>query len=554
LAHPALSRPVALNAAAAGERRLAVAVGVGWALVAGAVAVALKLAAAAPQTITAAVALMAAPGLASLLLWAVDNGGVRKLLLLLWAAAGAGACALAGGISGPLAAWCLAPVAAAALLGPRRLMAEAAALAVLGAALAALAQAAGLEPAPPSEPLRFALALMALASFGFALACGLVRPSRAGVGAGQLEVLLTQQPQLILALDAAGAVESAYGYPPPGVDEAALARGLKGLLSSADWPALARAMDSAARGMPAELIGASAADGETVLAITLRAASDGRLYGAVRDATLQRLHEDRLIAAKAEAEALNTGKSRFLANMSHELRTPLNTIMGFSDIMKARLFGPMPAKYGEYAELIHESGRHLLDLINDLLDMSKIEAERFQLHIEELDARDPVSAALRLMRSQAESAGLSLRASLPPEPLDVEADPRALKQISLNLISNAVKFTPRGGQVTVTLTGEAEGMVLTVADTGVGIASEDIARLGRPFEQAGDAGQRARGTGLGLSLVRGLSELHGGQMIIESTLGEGTSVTVRLPGVAAVRADPDLPSAQVIAFSAGRKA
>ena len=331
-----------------------------------------------------------------------------------------------------------------------------------------------------------------------------------------------------------------------------LAKGLGGLVAPSELTALADAMDSASRGGPSELVCAFAGDPGRFIGLTLRATRDGRLFCTVRDATVQKAHETRLIEAKAAAEALNSGKSRFLANMSHELRTPLNTIMGFSDIMRSRLFGPLPTKYGEYAELIHESGQHLLDLINDLLDMSKIEAERFQLQVEMIDAREPVSAALRLMRVQADDAGLSLRATLPPDPIDIGADPRALKQIALNLLSNALKFTPRGGQVTATLQAHDETMELVVADTGVGIAPEDLKRLGRPFEQAGDVKQRAKGTGLGLSLVRGLAELHGGEMIIESTLGEGTSVTVRLPGVMARPEAGERPTAQVIAFNSGR--
>ena len=156
------------------------------------------------------------------------------------------------------------------------------------------------------------------------------------------------------------------------------------------------------------------------------------------------------------------------------------------------------------------------------------------------------------MRVQADDAGLSLRAALPSEAIEVEADPRALKQIALNLLSNALKFTPRGGQVTVTLQAQGDALELMVADTGVGIAPEDLKRLGRPYEQAGDAGQRARGTGLGLSLVRGLAELHGGEMIIESALAEGTSVLVRLPGVLVSTGADERPSAQVIAFSPAR--
>jgi cell cycle sensor histidine kinase DivJ len=254
-----------------------------------------------------------------------------------------------------------------------------------------------------------------------------------------------------------------------------------------------------------------------------------RLVAAVRDARAQRAREAELEAARELAEQQNAGKSRFLANMSHELRTPLNAIMGFADIMRQRLFGPMADRYTEYAELIHESGSHLLELINDVLDMSKIEAERFELSREDFDAREAVSGVLRLMRGQADRAGVNLRGHLPQAPLEADADKRAIKQITFNLISNALKFTPRGGSITVTLEADGQELVLAVADTGVGISAEDLRRLGRPFEQAGDAQHRQAGSGLGLSLVRAFARLHGGEMIMQSALGEGTTVTVRLP-------------------------
>jgi cell cycle sensor histidine kinase DivJ len=242
---------------------------------------------------------------------------------------------------------------------------------------------------------------------------------------------------------------------------------------------------------------------------------------------------DEARAAQAAAEADAKAKMRFLANMSHELRTPLNAIMGFSDIMRTRLFGELPARYGDYPELIHESGRHLLDLINDVLDMSKIEADRYELAREEFDAREPVSAALRILQIQAHESRIQLRGVLPPSELDVNADRRAIKQMVLNLVANALKFTPAPGSVTVTLQAAQGAVELVVADTGVGIAPEDLARLGRPFEQAGDSASRAGGTGLGLSLVKAFAKLHGGDMTIESRLGEGTAVTVRLPVLAA---------------------
>jgi cell cycle sensor histidine kinase DivJ len=191
--------------------------------------------------------------------------------------------------------------------------------------------------------------------------------------------------------------------------------------------------------------------------------------------------------------------------------------------------------------------------------MSKIEADKYELKLDRLDAREPVSAGLRLMRGQADDLGVTLRGVLPPQPLEVDADGRALKQIVLNLISNALKFTPRGGLVTVSLGALAGAMELSVADSGIGISAADLERLGKPYEQAGDASQQAKGTGLGLSLVRSFAELHGGEMVIESQLGEGTAVTVRLPVLAteteAGLAEPEeapLGGAQVIAFNPQR--
>jgi cell cycle sensor histidine kinase DivJ len=266
--------------------------------------------------------------------------------------------------------------------------------------------------------------------------------------------------------------------------------------------------------------------------LTVRRMSPTRLVAALRDARAQRTREAELEDARAKAEQQNAGKSRFLANMSHELRTPLNAIMGFSDIMRQRLFGPMSDRYAEYAELVHESGAHLLELINDVLDMSKIEAERFELAREAFDARDAVAAVLRLMRGQAERQGVTLRGDLSPESLEAEADRRAVKQIAFNLVSNALKFTPRGGTVTVSVHPVGGLLEIVVTDTGVGISAEDLARLGRPYEQAGDADQRQAGSGLGLSLVRAFARLHGGEMVMESALGEGTKVTVRMPVLA----------------------
>jgi len=281
--------------------------------------------------------------------------------------------------------------------------------------------------------------------------------------------------------------------------------------------------------------GSPAQAGRALFADPALAAAPPELAQKLQDAEAARQDAE---AARARAEADAAARAMFLANMSHELRTPLNAIMGFSDMMRARMFGPLAAKYGEYADLIHESGEHLLDLINDILDMSKIEADRYALHPETFDARSPVNAALRLMRVQAENGGVHLRCILPTEPLMATADLRAFKQITLNLLSNAVKFTPPQGSVILRLAAISGKLELVVADTGIGIAPEDLKRLGRPFEQAGGARDRARGSGLGLALVAALARLHGGELTLESRLGDGTAATVRLPVLSQTTSEP----------------
>ncbi|WP_169336733.1 sensor histidine kinase [Woodsholea maritima] len=239
---------------------------------------------------------------------------------------------------------------------------------------------------------------------------------------------------------------------------------------------------------------------------------------------------DSLKAERDEAVAANHAKSDFLASVSHELRTPLNAIIGFSDVMKSRLFGPLPARYAEYAELIHESGCHLLELIGDVLDMSKIEADRYELTLENFDARDVVETCAKLVRLRAEDKGLMLSVDTGDQDLIVNADRKAVRQILLNLLSNAVKFTPDGGAVAVMARAQGDEFVLAVGDSGVGISADEIDKLGQPYQQARSAIENGeRGTGLGLSLVRALAEMHGGLMDIQSERYQGTTVTVRLP-------------------------
>jgi len=238
----------------------------------------------------------------------------------------------------------------------------------------------------------------------------------------------------------------------------------------------------------------------------------------------------------AALERSRERERRFLADASHELRTPLNAIIGFSEIMTHELFGPVGnARYIEYSRLIHESGGHLLGLINSILDMSKIEAGRFKLTPERFDFGDTVLHALRLVRFQAERNGVTLEDSIASDAHEIIADKRAVMQILINLISNGVKFTPRGGSVRVTAQLRGSTLEIAVSDTGVGIDEADVRRLGQPFEQVESEYTRAKeGTGLGLALVSALAHLHGGTMHIESVLGEGTTVRILLPSAAAI--------------------
>lgn len=237
---------------------------------------------------------------------------------------------------------------------------------------------------------------------------------------------------------------------------------------------------------------------------------------------------------KVKAESANKAKSEFLANMSHELRTPLNAINGFSEIMMNEMFGQLgDARYKGYSLDIHNSGQHLLALINDILDMSKIEAGKMNMKFEPIHLEDVAEDAVRLVRNRAEAAGLKLAIDFPQLP-EIEADYRAVKQVLLNLLSNAIKFTPRAGSVTIRAEVRrdplGERVRVSVTDTGIGIAKEDLARLARPFEQVeSQLSKTTQGTGLGLALTKSLIEMHDGSLDMTSTPGEGTTVSFSLP-------------------------
>ncbi len=242
--------------------------------------------------------------------------------------------------------------------------------------------------------------------------------------------------------------------------------------------------------------------------------------------------DEGLRAARHQAEMANRAKTEFLANMSHELRTPLNAILGFSEVMANELLGPMgDPQYQGYARDIHESGTHLLQVINDILDIAKVEAGKLELSEEEITVSDVVEKSLRLIKERAENAGLDVTAEIDPDLPSLYADKRLVKQCLINLLSNAVKFTPKGGRVSVRGFRERDGrLAISVADNGIGIAKQDIPRVLAPFGQVdGSLSRKYDGTGLGLPLVKSLVQLHGGSVDIQSEIAIGTTVTVRFP-------------------------
>jgi cell cycle sensor histidine kinase DivJ len=378
------------------------------------------------------------------------------------------------------------------------------------------------------------------------------RPSASPPGRSrEYQALSEAIDELVLHLDASGHVLSANENARRLFDlDPATLRGtaLFNRVHVADRPAFLQAIVSARRGDKTEAatvrlrsgeVGRSAGGiDEPVFAwmeIRFRAAPESlggtALVAVARNVTGAKELERRLETAQAESVLAVALKDRMLANVSHELRTPLNAILGFSEILGDTALAPTDAaKRTEYARIIHSSAEHLLSVVNLVLDMSRIEAGKFEIAPEPFEVEPLIRDCGDMLRLKAENGSVALNLLPMPERLEIVADKRAFRQIVLNLMSNAVKFTPAGGEVTIGVRIENSAIQCFVADTGIGIAAADLPRLGNPFFQVRSTyDRRFEGAGLGLSLVRGLVGLHGGSMLMESAEGIGTRVTVSLP-------------------------
>jgi cell cycle sensor histidine kinase DivJ len=455
----------------------------------------------------------------------------------------------------PALALAALPVVDAALSGSRRLVAATAAAAAAPLAGLAILAAAGFV-APPHDAALAVIGGVAAAVYGLVIACRALAivdwMKRDGAAdrrfeqfAGSLDELVTRHaPNGAVTFASCGA-DALIGAS----SRRLLDQGLSSRVHIADRPLFLQTLAAAATSevqLRAELR-IRRENANVFMWVEMRAravrpheadaasSAAAPVVAMFRDLGSVKAHQEALVAAREEAERASLAKTRFLAHMSHELRTPLNAIIGFSEILSDKTPCSLtPERRADYADLIRRSGAHLLEVVNSILDMAKIESGAFSIAPRPCALEPLARHCLSLMALKAEAAGVALSVEAATDLPEIEADPRAVTQVLLNLVGNGVKFTPRGGAVTVGLARRRGGVALTVRDTGVGIAPEHLGRLGEAFYQA-DAGygRQYEGAGLGLSVVRGLVALHGGEMSIESAIGRGATVTVFLPAVCA---------------------
>jgi cell cycle sensor histidine kinase DivJ len=480
-----------------------------------------------------------------------------------------------GGIESFAAIWLVVIPLEAALSASRRMVAFASALALACAALLIVFGWFDLLPAPDSSTLLRSICMAFGVLSGTLYAAGLAfsaellartSVSLLSVEEDRYRLLARNMSDVISRHSRNGAVqfispaaETMLGAPVPSL----LGHGLFDRVHVADRPAYLTALSDAARGDEERSVefrvrrdlprGGERTTNNSVDFIwvemrcrplgqstAMSAPLESEVVAVMRDVTDRKVQEHALGLARTAAEQADAAKSRFLATMSHELRTPLNAIIGFSEmIVQEEALMLDAARRKEYAQLINDSGQHLLSVVNGILDMSKMESGSFEISPEPFTPRAALLNCCNLLALKARENGIDLVTRAPQDLPDMTGDPRAFKQILLNLVSNAIKFTERGGTVTVSAAVEGSRLLLRVSDTGVGIAADDLKRIGNPFFQAGKTYQRRHeGTGLGLSIVKSLVGLHTGEMSVQSKVDEGTTVTVALPLAFAQPAQP----------------
>ena len=465
-----------------------------------------------------------------------------------------------GGIQSFVAIWLVVVPLEAALSASRRVVAFASALALACAAMLIVLGHFDLLPAPEVNPLlRGTLTAFGVASatlYAAGLAFGAESLARTSVSLLYIEedryrLLARNMSDVISRHRRNGAVqfispaaEAMLGAPVSRL----LGHGLFDRVHVADRPAYLTALSDVARGGEARNVefrvrrdaprGGQHHSADFIW-VEMRCrplgqaanSPEAEVVAVMRDITERKAQEQALDLARTAAEQADASKARFLATMSHELRTPLNAIIGFSEmIVHEDALMLDAARRKEYAQLINDSGQHLLSVVNGILDMSKMESGNFEISPEPFAPRAALLNCCNLLALKARENGIDLVTRVPEDLPDMTGDSRAFKQIALNLVSNAIKFTERDGKVTVSAGVEGTRLVLRVTDTGVGIAADDLKRIGDPFFQAGKTYQRRHeGTGLGLSIVKTLVGLHAGEMTVQSKIDEGTTVTVTLP-------------------------